>query len=378
MSGGLGILAFVVMLIIVVMIHEAAHYGFAKWFGFKVEEYFLGFGPKLWSFRRGETEYGVKAIPAGGYVKIAGMNPFQPVPRNDPDFPRTYSEKPIWQRAIVIAGGPATHFVLALIFCAIGLGLIGRAVDNATFGAVAPRLNGVSSPAARAGLHPDDRVLSMSSGKDQVSRPTIRGFGEFIDGHVGEPIRLVVERDGRRIAATATPVVSEVDGAQKARIGVIIGAAREPIGLIDAVAEAPGEVWDLTRLSLNNMGRVFGPEGVARLGELLFTDAPREATDAASIVGVSRAAGVVTEQSGVGYLMLMFAFVNIFIGILNLLPLPPFDGGHLAVVLIERIRGRKVDARKLVPVSAVVLAFFVVFTSAVVILDLTKPLELAP
>lgn len=378
MSSGLGILAFVVMLIVVVIIHEAAHYGFAKWFGFKVEEFFVGFGPRLWSFRRTETEYGVKAIPAGGYVKIAGMNPFRPVSPEDPDFPRTYGQKPIWQRALVILAGPATHFVLALVFCGIALGVNGRAVDNATFADVSAELNGVPSPAVEAGLRPGDRVVSMSAVGARLARPTVAGFGDFIDAHVGEPITIVVERDGRRVTATATPVISAVGEGEKPRIGVLIAYANEPVGVVGAIAGAPGQVWDITRLAVSSMGRVFGPEGIARLGELLFTDAPRESTDAASIVGVSQAAGVVAEESGIGQLFLMFAFVNVFIGLLNLLPLPPFDGGHLAVLAVERIRGRKVDARKLVPVSAVVLTFFVMFTSAVVVLDLTKPLDLSP
>src|SRR5919206_216534 len=152
MSAAVGIVALVVMLIVVIMIHEAAHFAFAKRFGFKVEEFFVGFGPRLWSTKRGETEYGVKAIIAGGYVKIAGMNPFQPTPEED--RPRSYGAKPIWQRAVVIAAGPATHFVLAFVFLAIGLALTGRPIDVASFNAIAPALNGAPSPAARAGLQP--------------------------------------------------------------------------------------------------------------------------------------------------------------------------------------------------------------------------------
>src|SRR5438093_4889706 len=105
MSGSLGIFLFVLAVLVTILIHEAAHFGAAKWFGIKVEEFFVGFGPKLWSFRSGETEYGVKALPLGGYVRIAGMNPLEePSPEY---YPRTYGAKPPWQRAIVIAAGPA-------------------------------------------------------------------------------------------------------------------------------------------------------------------------------------------------------------------------------------------------------------------------------
>src|SRR5919198_1086779 len=123
MSGTVGIVVFIVAILLVILIHEAAHYGVAKAFKIKVDEFFVGFGPRLWSFRRGETEYGVKAFPLGGYVRIAGMNPYQEI--TPEDYPRTYGAKPAWQRATVIVAGPATHFVTAFVFFAIWLGAYG-------------------------------------------------------------------------------------------------------------------------------------------------------------------------------------------------------------------------------------------------------------
>src|SRR5213595_2751128 len=117
MSGTVGIVVFVVAILLVILIHEAAHFAVAKAFKIKVEEFFFGFGPRLWSFRRGETEYGIKAIPLGGYVRIAGMNPFQPPA--PADLPRTYVAKPPWQRFLVVLAGPITHFVLAFLVLAI-------------------------------------------------------------------------------------------------------------------------------------------------------------------------------------------------------------------------------------------------------------------
>src|SRR2546426_9742867 len=114
MPAWVGYVLFFIAILVVVLVHESGHFAFAKAFGIKVEEFFLGFGRRIWSFRRGETEYGLKAIPAGGYVRIAGMNPFQePTPE---EFPRTFGAKPVWQRAIVIGAGPATHFVMAILF----------------------------------------------------------------------------------------------------------------------------------------------------------------------------------------------------------------------------------------------------------------------
>src|SRR5437870_7326354 len=128
MSSSLGVVLFVVAILVTILIHEAAHFGFAKAFGIKVQEFFVGFGPRLWSVRRGETEYGVKALPLGGYVRIAGMNPYEEI--SPEDYPRTYGAKPAWQRAIVIVAGPATHFVVAFVFFALWLGLVGQQVDR--------------------------------------------------------------------------------------------------------------------------------------------------------------------------------------------------------------------------------------------------------
>src|ERR687883_336581 len=119
----LQIAVYVIAILTLVMIHEAGHFLTAKTFGIKVEQFFVGFGPRIWSFRRGETEYGLKALPLGGYVRIAGMNPFQePTPE---EYPRTFGAKPNWQRAAVIVAGPATHFVMAFVFLLIYLAALG-------------------------------------------------------------------------------------------------------------------------------------------------------------------------------------------------------------------------------------------------------------
>src|SRR3989475_13196059 len=112
-----GYVLFFLAILVVVLVHESGHFVFAKAFGIKVEEFFVGFGPRLWSIRRGETEYGVKAIPAGGYVRIAGMNPYEEIPPEE--LPRTFGAKPAWQRALVLAAGPLTHLVMAILFLAI-------------------------------------------------------------------------------------------------------------------------------------------------------------------------------------------------------------------------------------------------------------------
>ena len=371
MAGTIGVIVFFLALVIVIVVHEAAHFGMAKRFSIKVEEFFVGFGPKVWSVRRGETEYGLKAIPAGGYVRIAGMNPFQPA--RPEDLSRTFGAKPVWQRALVIAAGPATHFVLAFVFFALWLGIVGQPVLHSPLVAsVAPRLAGAPSPAAEVGLRVGDRIVRVGPIEDPSPFELVR----YTRAHVGEPVPFEIRRDDRTFRVSMTPVLSTVEGEQVGRVGVLLGP--EHVGPAGAILGAGGVLGDAVVRTVQGFGRIFGPEGIGRIFTLLFTNAPRTAGDPASVVGIGRAVGQTASSGSFWNLFYIFGLVNVFIGLLNLLPLPPFDGGHLAVLAVEKIRGRAVDMRKLVPISAAVAAFFVLFTFAVVYLDIAKPFTLRP
>jgi membrane-associated protease RseP (regulator of RpoE activity) len=373
MAGTIAQVAFFVALIVVIVIHEAAHFGMAKWFGIKVEEFFVGFGPRLWSFRRGDTEYGFKAIPAGGYVKIAGMNPYQETPREE--LPRTFGAKPIWQRAMVIVAGPATHFVLAFLAFALWLGFVGRPVArDPLIVEVSQTLEGRTSPAAEIGLKPGDRIVGI----DGVQNPTDVELIHITRTHVGEPVTLRIQRDGDVFTATVTPVPTMVEGKKAGRIGVLLAQAREPQGPVASVTGGARLVGSTFVGAVESIGRVFGPEGISRIGQLLFTDAPRRPSDPVSVVGAGRVAAQTAASGRFWDILLIFGGINVFIGFLNLLPLPPFDGGHLAVLAIEKVRGKKLDMRKLVPVSAAVAAFFVLMFVAIIYLDIAKPVNLSP
>jgi RIP metalloprotease RseP len=230
-------------------------------------------------------------------------------------------------------------------------------------------LEGTPSPAAGAGLRADDRIVAIGGIED----PTDVQLVAYTREHVGQPVTLTIERDGERFDVTLVPVLSEVDGEQVGRIGVILSEARETAGLAGMITGGATLTWDALVRTVQNIGHVFGPEGIGRVVHELFTSEPRDPSGPSSVVGIARLAGQTASRGNPGDLLYIFAVINVFIGFLNLLPLPPFDGGHLAVLAIEKVRGKKVDMRKVVPVSIAVLAFFALFTLSVIYLDIVKP-----
>ena len=374
MPAFVGVLIFAFVVLVVIVAHESGHFFAAKAFGIKVEEFFVGFGPRLWSVRRGETEYGIKAIPAGGYVRIAGMNPFQEPPPED--LPRTFVAKPAWQRAIVLLAGSFTHFVLALVFLAVFFGAIGLPERFAPrVAAVEPTLEGGSSPAAEAGIQSGDEFVEVDG------RP-VRSYQEFVEytrDRAGQELQLVVDRDGERVSVRVTPVLSPVDGELVGRLGVTLTLGsvleRDRVNPVVALGRGAREVGRMAVGSVRAMGEIFSPSGIARIGRQLFGEESRDVErDPAGLVGAARLSGQAVEQGLFEVLFFLFAGFNVFVGILNLLPLPPLDGGHLAVVGIEKITGRRVDVRRLVPLTALVVGFLMLFMVSLLYLDVTRPL----
>ena len=376
----IGALIFLPFLTLIIAIHELGHFYFARRFAMKVTEYFVGFGPwKIWSRRKGELEYGVKPIFIGGYVKIAGMNPYEENPPED--APRLYGAKPIWQRAITIFAGPASHFVVAAVIFAIWLSIFGDprtapltplVIDEVEF-----TMNGDQSPAAAAGIQAGDRILVLGD----VEKPDSQQLSEIVTSQVedrpGEPLTVVVDRGGQRVTLTVVPELAEVDGETRGRMGVIVAPPDpEPAGLGAALVGGVKEVGFSVKESVSQIGRVFGPEGVGRVFTLLFNDEERRPDDAASVVGISQQVGATSSAGDWSTILYLFGFVTVFVGLINLVPLPPFDGGHLLTLAIEKVRGKPVDMRTIIPVSAAVMAFFVMFVGATIVLDVTKPITL--
>jgi membrane-associated protease RseP (regulator of RpoE activity) len=383
MSSTIAIVVFFAGLLVVILIHEAGHYTVARLFGFKVQEYFVGFGPRLWSFRRGEIEYGVKALPLGGYVKIAGMNPYEPVAPED--ISRSYGAKPIWQRALVIFAGPGSHLIVGALMFSSLLFFFGDPRVMATaplVGSVESTLNGAPSPASLGGLQPGDTIV----GAGDIQNPTKDQLRDVITAHAvptSSPLTFTVLRDGKTFQVDMTPVAAKDDqgkpilddqGKPTGRIGIVLPDVWAKPGLAGSITGGVTLVGETVTGSFQQIGHVFGPHGIGRIGRLLFTDTPRTTSDPTTVVGIGQQVGATGAAGDWGSILYLLGFLTVFVGLINLVPLPPFDGGHLFVLVLEKIRGKAIDMRKLIPVSAVVMAFLVTFVLANVYLDIAKPI----
>jgi regulator of sigma E protease len=218
----------------------------------------------------------------------------------------------------------------------------------------------------------------------ETDDPTSEQMTAIVTGHVedhpGEPLEVVVDRDGELVSLEVVPELAQVEGETRGRMGVIVSPPvydPQPLGIGAALVGGVKLVGFSVEESFSQIGRVFGPQGVGRVFSLLFNDEERQPDDAASIVGISQQVGVISGGSNaVENLLFLFGFVTVFVGLINLVPLPPFDGGHLLTLAIEKVRGKPVDMRTIIPVSAAVMVFFVMFVGATIVLDVTKPITL--
>jgi regulator of sigma E protease len=337
-----------------IILHEAGHFFAAKATGMRVERFFLFFGPKLVSVKRGETEYGIASIPAGGYVKISGMHPEDKLPPGEEH--RGYYEQAVWKRIVVIGAGPAVNIVLAfLILFALALG---GERPTQTVERIVPK-----TPAATAGLKPGDEILAIDGSRylNRGSEGRIEAFRDEIASHrcsgrqvngcqAATPVTLTVERNGESRQIVVRP---EYDaGEERALIGFGYGvepAHRGP-------GEAAGKAADLMWLVASRTATVF-----ARI----FEEDKRK--EVSGVVGVSAVANetidVSTERS-----LLLLAVVSLSLGLINLFPFLPLDGGHIFWSLVEKVRGRPVPYRVMERAGAlgfvlVIMLFFLGLTN---------------
>jgi len=391
-----GVLIFILALLISVMLHELGHFLTAKKFGMRVTQFFLGFGTTLWSTFRGETEYGIKALWFGGFVKITGMTSMEEV--DVADEPRSFRNQPGWQRIIVLGAGSFMHFVLALFLLFILAIGIGQASDNsnqltaittcvpaseaALYSSNPCPGGGIESPAMKAGLKPGDKIVSLAG-------HPVHSFGQLhsvLKGQkAGVPVPIVVDRHGHDLDLTVSLASIPKYGARY--LGVVPVTTYQRLGLGGSIAFAGSQFADTITSSVSAIGKL-----PAAIPDLFAKDrAKTPAGDVSSVVGVGDVTGTVVAaaipwEAKVSLILYLIASLNIFVGLFNLLPLLPLDGGHLAVVIFERIRawfarlrGRPdpglVDIQKLVPVSMLVFAVLVGLGTLLIAADIFNPVH---
>jgi regulator of sigma E protease len=331
---------------LLIVLHEGGHYLAAKATGMRVERFFLFFGPTLWSFKRGETEYGVKAIPLGGYVKISGMNPEEEVP---PEVEhRAYYRQPVWKRIVVIAAGPAVNVVLAFAIL-FGIYLFNAQRVDQSVGEVRP-----GTPAAKV-LQPGDRIVAVDGKafaglgveerlerfQDQVA--THRCAGRQVEGCTARtPVELTIRRDGRMQTISVRPEYDKAN--ERALVGFGYAVEPDEIGAGTAANRALDSIWLVTSKTASIFSRIFEEEQRKQIS---------------GIVGVSDAANQTLDRSGVEALLLL-ALVSLSLGLVNLLPILPLDGGHIFWALVEKLRGRPVSLRVMERATVIGIALVMV------------------
>jgi membrane-associated protease RseP (regulator of RpoE activity) len=391
----IGILAFVVALLVSVMIHEAGHYLTAKKFGMKVTEFFLGFGQKIWSTQRGETEFGVKAIPAGGYCRIVGMSSREVLSPADAD--RAFIKATITQRLIVLGAGSFLHFVIGFLllitlFGAVGVTSVTNQVEKISD--CVPQIatevcsaTSTPSPAKTAGLLPGDKIVKIDGESFDLWSDAVA----VIRASAGREINLIIDRSGDQVQVQVTPATRMVDGKAVGVLGVIneIGTIRfSPIAATARATSFTGEILQNSVTSLISL-----PTKIPDLLAQTFGTTERDPEGLVGVVGVARVSGETasTEKLSLNEkfatFILIVASLNIFVGMFNLLPLLPLDGGHMAVAIADGIRNfiakrrglakpAPIDVERLTPITMVVFVLMASLSILLLAADIFNPIRL--
>ncbi|MEU4344236.1 M50 family metallopeptidase [Nocardia sp. NPDC023852] len=396
----LGFVLFALGITLSIALHECGHMWTAQATGMKVRRYFIGFGPKVFSFRRGETEYGLKALPLGGFCDIVGMTALDELRPEELD--RAMYRQATWKRLVVMSGGIAMNFVLGfllVVVLAVGWGLPSLQQPPATaLGTMScvPQQNPDGStqtctgtgPAQRAGLQRGDVVKEVNG----VKVDTWKEFQAETQKQNG-PFTYLVERDGRTLTIPVTPerVMRYPEGGGAGREVGAVGVGSEyyePVkynlfAAIPAASGFTGEMFVRTFQSLAQM-----PEKVSALWTAV-TGGERDPETPVSVYGASKIGGETAERGLWGVFILVLASLNFFLGAFNILPLLPLDGGHIAVVLYEKIRniirgwkglapGAPVDYLKLLPVTYVAVVIGGAYMVLTLVADIVNPIRLFP
>ncbi len=367
---------FLVVLGIVIMIflHELGHFATAKWTGMKVTQFFMFMGPRLWSFRRGETEYGVRLLPIGAFVRIVGMNNLDPCTPEEES--RAYKNKSYPARMLVITAGSMMHFIQAIILFLIVVTVIGLNDPSKWSVGLISQLEDQSTPSVEAGLLPGDDIVAI----DGIDTTDWGDTVDYISARPGDEVTLTIERGTEVFTETVTlATIPDEELGERGFLGVGPSFERTRESPVLAVETFGETMWQ----AITAIPRFLSPSTLSELGRLMFEGSgsvdinSEEAERPVSLVGAVRIAG--QEDFDVTVPLMMLGIFNIFVGVLNLLPLLPLDGGHAAIATYERLRSRgdyrhQVDVAKLLPVAYAVIGLLGFIMISTVYLDIVRPI----
>lgn len=430
----LGILIFALGLLASIALHELGHMTPAKKFGVKVPQYMVGFGPTLWSRQKGDTEYGIKAIPLGGYIRMIGMFPPNPKGVQDrehlgrmglliesareevlaeiapEDEARTFYRLSVPKKLTVMFGGPFMNLVIATILFTLSLSVIGRPEVTTTVSEVVACVptsanpngiastsgaceGGVSTPASEIGLTAGDKLLAVND----LAITSWEDLGTALSDQAGNKVDVTyLTSTGETltksvsVAALETPVFTESGQATGEYTSRGFLGVSPSFDLVQSpISEVPGFMVAITATSISALfdfpARVFG------LASELFTDAPRDLEGPVSVVGIGRISGQIASSEAVpaiykaGDLITLLASVNLFLFVFNMVPVLPLDGGHIAGALYEgarrqvaRVRRKPlpgpVDTAKMLPVAYAMSIVLLAMSAIVILADIIKPM----
>ena len=397
--GILGVLAFVVALLFSVMVHEAGHYLTAKKFHMRVTEFFLGFGKRIWSFQRGETEFGIKVIPAGGYCRISGMSVNEELPEADKH--RAFYLASVPKRLIVLGAGSFLHFVLGFLILVVLLAGVGVTSVTKTIGEVVPCVlntstgvadskctsTSVASPAKAAGLIAGDDVVAING----VESDNWYDYTKIIRESARKEITITVERNGERLIIPITPAARTLDGKEVGYLGIINKLGTHKDGPIKAITNSGRLTKDLLSNSVTSL--ISLPTKIPALVRQTFGNEERDSQGLVGVVGVARVSAQTASdpklesREKVATFLIIIASLNIFVGVFNLLPLLPLDGGHMAVAIVDGLRRmnakrRKlspppaIDVERLLPITLAVFALLAVLSLLLLTADIFNPINI--
>jgi membrane-associated protease RseP (regulator of RpoE activity) len=364
---------FAVGIVISVFLHETGHFVTARMTGMKATQFFLGFGPRLWSFKRGETEYGVRALPIGAFVRIIGMNNLDEVPPQDEG--RTYRQATFPRRMLVITAGSLMHLLIAigLLFAIyVAKGELTEAPGATVAAAEA------GAPAAAGGIEAGDVILSVGG----VPVDGADGLGEAVRSHQpGDVVPVVVERAGSEQTIDVT-LGTNTDPQSPNHNAAFLGVSSHGTttwvekSVPDAAVSSVTDVFPLAWESAQGLVKVLNPVSIV---DHLTGENEDITTRPTTVVGATQVSGSIGDSQGIFGVLYVLAALNIFVGLFNMLPLLPLDGGHAAVAVYERTRerdGRRyfADVSKLMPVAMGVIVVLALLFMSGLYLDIARPL----